>query len=253
MGEYISGKDIWKAFGLAGDPPERIGVYENQPYPLSAATTGLWVACGFLLLLLLAVLVGCSMFMRHDEVIQGSYLFNTSSPSEASFVTDPFTLKGRTSNVELTTTAYVDNNWIYLNYALINQDTGQAYDVGREVSYYHGYDQDGAWSEGSQTDTVVLPSVPPGNYYFRVEPESDPGHGAITYSIAARRDVLQLNFFGIALLALLVPPALITWRSVNFEHLRWAESDYAPPDSNSDDDNDKGTDGPDSGHAQQFE
>jgi hypothetical protein len=247
MGEYISGKDIWKAFGLAGDPPERIGVYENQPYPLSAATTGLWVACGFLLLLLLAVLVGCSMFMRHDEVIQGSYLFNTSSPSEASFVTDPFTLKGRTSNVELTTTAYVDNNWIYLNYALINQDTGQAYDVGREVSYYHGYDQDGAWSEGSQTDTVVLPSVPPGNYYFRVEPESDPGHGAITYSIAARRDVLQLNFFGIALLALLVPPALITWRSVNFEHLRWAESDYAPPDSNSDDDNDKGTDGPDSG------
>ncbi len=162
-------------------------------------------------------------------------------------MTDPFALKGRISNVELTTSAYVENNWIYLNYALINQDTGQAFDMGREVSFYHGYDSDGAWSEGSQTDTVEVPSVPPGNYYLRVEPESDPGHGTIRYAIVMKRDVLQLNFFGIALLALLVPPALITWRSMNFEHLRWAESDYAPPDSNSDDDDEKGSDGPDSG------
>ena len=43
-----------------------------------------------------------------------------------SFVTDVFQLEGHTSNLELTTTANVNNNWIYLNYALINQDTGQA-------------------------------------------------------------------------------------------------------------------------------
>ena len=247
VGEYITGKDIWKTFGLRGVPPERVGVYENQPYPLSAATTGIWVTCGICLLLLLAVLVACSMFMRHEDVLQGEYEFNASSGGEASFVTDPFALKGRISNVELTTSAYVENNWIYLNYALINQDTGQAFDMGREVSFYQGYDSDGAWSEGSQTDTVVIPSVPPGNYYLRVEPESDPGHGAIRYSIALKRDVLQLIFFGIALLALLVPPGLITWRSMNFEHLRWAESDYAPPGSSSDDDDEKGSDGPDSG------
>jgi hypothetical protein len=245
MGEYMSGKDIWKAFALAGDPPERIGVNENQPYPLSAATKGLWIVVAFYVLLLFTMFIGFSMFTQNEEVIRKGYLFNTGTPNEASFVTDPFTLKGRISNVELTTSASVNNNWIYLNFALINQDTGQAYDVGREVSYYSGYDEDGAWSEGSQTDTVVLPSVPPGNYYLRVEPESDPGQGTIAYSVAAKRDVLQLNFFGIALVALLVPPALITWRSVNFEHLRWAESDYAPPDSG--DDNDSSSDEPDAG------
>jgi hypothetical protein len=245
MGEYMSGKDIWKAFALAGDPPERIGIYENQPYPLSAATKGIWVAFAFYVLLLLAMFIGFFSFARNEQVMRGDYVFDTGSRSEASFVSDPFELKGRTADVEVTTSASVNNNWIYLNYALINQDTGQAYDVGREVSYYHGYDSDGAWSEGSQTDTVVLPSVPPGNYYVRVEPESDPGHGDIDYSIIVRRDVPQLNFFGIALLALLVPPALITWRSVNFEHLRWAESDYAPPDSGND--NDASSDEPDAG------
>ena len=109
-------------------------------------------------------------------------------------MTDVFQLKGHTSDLELTTTADVNNNWIYLNYALINQDTGQAYDFGREVSYYHGYDSDGSWTEGSHTDRVAIPSVPPGNYYLRVEPESDFGHGTISYSISAKRDVPQASF-----------------------------------------------------------
>ena len=155
-------------------------------------------------------------------------------------MTDVFPLKGHTSDLELTTDSNVNNNWIYLNYALISQDTGQAYDFGREVSYYYGYDSDGSWTEGSHTDSVAIPSVPPGNYYLRVEPESDFGHGTISYSISAKRDVPQASFFGIALLALLVPAGLITWRSMNFEHLRWAESDYSPADSNDED-----TDNPD--------
>jgi hypothetical protein len=147
-------------------------------------------------------------------------------------------LKGRTSTLELSTTTNVDNNWIYLNYALINQDTGQAYDFGREVSYYHGHDSDGSWTEGSRSDSVAIPSVPPGTYFLRVEPESDSGHGTIHYEITAKRDVPQFSFFGIALLALLVPAALITWRSINFEHLRWAESDHAPMESNTGGDDD---------------
>jgi hypothetical protein len=47
-----------------------------------------------------------------------------------------------------------------------------------------------------------------------------------------------MSFFGIALLALLLPAGLITWRSMSFEHLRWAESDDAPATSDDDDDDD---------------
>ena len=34
MGEYLAGRDVWKAFKLAGNPPQAVGVYENQPSPL---------------------------------------------------------------------------------------------------------------------------------------------------------------------------------------------------------------------------
>jgi hypothetical protein len=231
MGEYISGSDIWKAFSLPGDPPARIGVYENQPSPLRADASRIWVTfAGFMVLLVLAF-IGFDALARNEQVFQGTYGFDAGNRGEASFVTDVFELKGHTSDLQITTSANVNNSWLYLNYALINQDSGQAYDFGREVSYYHGYDEDGFWSEGHSIDTVTIPTVAPGKYYLRVEPESDLGHRNIYYTIAAKRDVPQMSFFGIAFLALLAPAGLISWRSLTFEHLRWAESDYAPADS----------------------
>ena len=91
--------------------------------------------------------------------------------AEASFVTDTFEVKGHPSNVEISIHTDLNNNWAYFNFALINEDTGQGYDFGREVSYYTGRDSDGAWSEGSPNDSVIVPSVAPGTYYLRVEPE----------------------------------------------------------------------------------
>jgi hypothetical protein len=232
MGEYISGQDVWRAFKLPGEPPAPIGVYENQPSPLSASVKIVWGLVGLFLVLLVVLLVLVYSSARNEQVFAQSYEFNPNVKGEASFVTDVFELKGHTSDVELTTTTNLDNNWIYLNYALINQDTGHAYDFGREVSYYHGYDEDGSWSEGSTKDTVTVASIPPGNYYLRIEPESDPNRRAIPYTITLRRDVPQASFFGLGVLALLLPAGLLTWRSLNFEHLRWAESDYggAPDD-----------------------
>lgn len=228
LGEYISGQDVWKAFGLKGDPPTPVGVYENQPSPLRGDAKSVWSTFGVLAMVLVLMLMGFYSFARNEEVLHGGYEFNTNQHGEASFVTDVFALKGHTSDVEVTTYSDLQNKWIYVNYALINQDTGQAFDFGRELSYYHGYDEDGSWSEGGHQDTVAIPSVPPGNYYLRIEPESDPDRGSIWYTVSLKRDVPQISLFGIALLALLVPAALITWRSMNFEHLRWAESDYAP-------------------------
>ena len=236
MGEYITGRDIWKAFKLPGDPPAAIGVYENQPSPLAADVKQVWKLVGVFLIVLVVLMMAFFSMARDEQVFSQVYSFDTKPHGEASFVTDAFELKGRTSDVELTTSAHVDNNWIYLNYALIDEDTGHAYDFGREVSYYHGYDSDGAWTEGSQKDTVTIPSVPPGHYYLRVEPESDYYRGTIYYTITLRRDVPQARFFGLGALALLVPAGLITWRSINFEHLRWAESDEGPGDSGDPDD-----------------
>jgi len=236
MGEYMSGKEVWAAFRLSGSAPDPVGVYENQPSPMSADTRNIWVAFAAFLLLLVVMMIGFDVLARNEQVFSGSYKFDSREHADASFVTDDFDLKGHTSNVEVDTSTDLNNRWIYLNYALINEETGQAFDFGREVSYYHGYDSDGSWSEGGQNDSVAVPSVPPGRYYLRVEPEGDPSYGVTYYGVTVKRDVPQYSFYGLALLALLAPAILLTWRTLSFEHLRWAESDHPPIKFGSSDD-----------------
>ena len=104
-----------------------------------------------------------------EQVFAGSYEFQPTS-IDSSFVTDTFQVT-RDSNLELTISTNLTNNWAYFNFALINSDTGDALDFGREVSYYYGTDSDGRWTEGSAVDVATLSTVTAGTYYLRVEPE----------------------------------------------------------------------------------
>jgi hypothetical protein len=136
----------------------------------------------------------------------------------------------------------LENEWAFFNMALINDQTGQGYDFGREVSYYHGVDSDGSWSEGNKADSVVIPSVPPGRYYLRIEPEMEKPAEAVTnfgglrsgrpmqYEILVRRDVPYNLVFLFVPVLLAIPPFIRSVRRRSFESRRWAESDYAPGD-----------------------
>jgi hypothetical protein len=229
IGEYMYGREVWDAFKLPGDPPEAMGVFENQPSPVATNVSGIWAAFAAFGVFLLVLMAAFDMHAKKEPVLQETYQYNhLDAKNEASFVTDVFELGGGTSTVQLKTSSPVDNHWIYLNYALISQDTGQAWDFGREVSYYHGYDSDGSWNEGSRSDTVVVPSVPAGHYYLRIEPEADPSLPAISYSVSVIRDVPVPGIYGIAFAALLLPALFISWRAYTFERSRWSESDHPP-------------------------
>ena len=158
-----------------------------------------------------------------------AYSQGLKSESASAFVTPPFQLDGRDSNVELSIHTDLDNNWAYFNFALINDQTGQTFDFAREVSYYR--DSDG--SEGSRNNSVIVPSVPSGQYYLRVEPEMAAGSPYVRYEIELRRNVPNYGFFGLAALLLLIPPVWTTFRRGSFEAARWRESDYAPSASSS--------------------
>jgi len=229
IGEYMYGQEIWDAFKLPGTAPEPMGVYENQPSPVTTSVTRIWVAFAAFAVFLLGLMAGFNMRAKKEPVFHETYHYNRAeSKGEASFVTDVFELTGHPSTVEVKTYAPVDNHWIYVNYALINQDTEQAWDFGREVSYYHGYDSDGSWSEGKQNDAVVISSVPPGHYYLRIEPEADPSLPGIPYTVDVTHDVPVFGIYGIAFVALLMPVAIISFRAYTFERSRWSESDHPP-------------------------
>src|SRR5713101_6965777 len=203
--------------------------YVHQPSPVTINVTGIWLAFAAFTVFLLTLMAVFDMRAKKEPVLHETYQYNRAdSKGESSFVTDVFELTGHPSTVEVKTFAPVSNHWIYLNYALINQDTGQAWDFGREVSYYSGYDSDGSWTEGKQNDAVVIPSVPPGPYYLRIEPAADPSLPSIPYTVDVTHDVPVFGIYGIAFLALLVPVVIISFRAYTFERSRWSESDHPP-------------------------
>ncbi len=248
-GEYTPGADIWKAFALPGSAPPARGVYLNQPSP-HGTHTGAWRHFFMFLGALIVLAIVVSAMSSNDQVFQHSYRFSTADSGEPSFVTPVFEFKGHTSGLELDISTDLSNNWAYFNLALINEDNGQAFDFGREVSYYNGVDSDGSWSEGGRSSSVYIPAVPPGHYYLRVEPEMDvptqPVPAAsprssymtpkplpkranvVNYTITLHHDVPNYSWFWIAALLLLIPPMFYSIRSRTFETKRWMQSDYPP-------------------------
>ena len=232
IGQYRTGAEIWQAFQLKGAPPPAPGVFANQPAPPEAKTAA-WSAFGTAVALeaiLFVVLIGCMLFMGDEKIFSQSYFFRANSPGEQSFVTPVFELKGRDTNVEVELDTNLRQNWAYFNMALINEQSGQAWDFGREVSYYSGSD----WSEGSSTDSVRVPTVPAGRYYLRMEPEMDPkptdpyttGPREMTYVVTIKRDVPSYWPIFLAMLLVPIPAFFKLGKGMSFEAKRWAESDY---------------------------
>ena len=232
-GEYWTGEQIWRTFQVPGSPPAASGVFANQPSPYQGRVRSAWRTWLWLMVALAALLFLFTTGSAHREVFRQQYVFFQKSGTEPSFVTPVFELTGRRSNVALDIRTDLDNNWAYFNLALIEEQSGHAFDFGREVSYYR--DSDG--SEGSRNDHVLIPSVPSGRYYLRVEPEMNPqSKVAMHYEMIVRRDVPNYSFFILAAVFLLIPPLWVSIRSIRFESARWRESDFAPATSSGGDD-----------------
>ncbi len=241
--------ELWQRFGLKTTPPKVIGVYANQPSPYTGNASSAWRTYGMLAALLMGTYIFFWLFMGNQKVFERQYSFSAANKGEASFVTPGFELTGRPSNLEARIETDVHNNWLYFSLALVNEETGQALEWGREVSYYEGRDSDGSWSEGGRRDSSRLAHVPAGRYYLRVEPEWEAGEAGaaaappqVNYTLTLRRDVPVLWPYLVGLGLLLLPALAISIRAWSFESGRWQESDYGSSSGSaskgSDDDDD---------------
>jgi Zn-finger nucleic acid-binding protein len=235
VGDYIEPGEVWAAFNLPDSPPAQRGVSPAQPNPWKEGLG--WVlgsaAIGSALCL--------GVFLYRTATASGATVLNTScsfaaTDPEKSRVSPLFEVTGPTSNLEVTLDTNVDNHWAYFDIALIESDTDEALDVGQEVSYYHGVEDGESWTEGASFERLYLPSVPPGHYYLRVEPDGD----AYPFSLHAtvRRDVPLERIPAIAIALLLLPSFLWWFMKDNFESSRWMESDHPPLTSSGDGDDD---------------
>jgi hypothetical protein len=227
--EYTSGAALWQAFKLPGRPPATSGIFENQPSPYTNKIASVWKTFAFLTAALVVIAIALGLSRSNETVFTQDYTFQ-SRATEPSFVTPVFELKGRPTTVEIDISTNLLNDWAYFSLALINEQTGTAYDVGKEISYYTSSDG----NEGSTKGDVTIPTVPAGRYYLRVEPEMTENSSAalsgrrMDYTITVKRDAGSGLPFLFAFFLLLIPPIVTTVRAIKFENRRWAESDYGP-------------------------
>ena len=234
IGEYLLPEVIAAAFKPAQPLPARRGVAANQPSPWVAWPY--WKVYAALVSAAFALQLGFLTFSQHRSVLQQVVVFDPAS-SNHSLTSEPFAVTG-SGNLVIRHATNLNNNWLYLDLQLVNRDTGQQYQFGREISYYTGWDSDGSWSEGGADDEVSLSNVLPGNYILEIEAEVQPGTGEIRDYIEVVRDVPAWSNFLLTIFGLGLIPLIAWWRRTSFETQRWAESDYAPTDSGDSSDSD---------------
>jgi hypothetical protein len=163
------------------------------------------------------------------------------SPTEQeAWVSSPFTLT-RPASLRVTGEARgLDNSWVELGLALVNEQGGETRAGSVELSYYSGRDSDGAWVENKQRQTLVFRDLPAGTWRLMVEQSLDPQAvkaGRFPgISLTVGKVSLPWSNLLIFLFALLLWPLFISLRARSFEARRWEESDYYGGDDDEDED-----------------
>ncbi|MBN9550592.1 MAG: DUF4178 domain-containing protein [Alphaproteobacteria bacterium] len=225
-GEYIDASDVAAAFNVHLGTPSSAGVSQVNPHKPS------------LTIIVLAV-IAATMLQFTSLAISANALVNrqtynlTPADKDKTLSSESFRLE-REGNVEIDTYSSLNNDWLELDMALVNIETNQSYSVFRALEHYNGTDSDGAWEEGGNSDTVLLPPVPPGTYKLLIDPDAglfskSPSLSASTQpvTIAIRYDVPIWSNYLIAMALLLTVPAISMIRRMMFEKSRWEKGGVA--------------------------
>jgi ribosomal protein S27E len=246
LGQYTTGDEIWKGLGLPGSAPLAEGVFADQPSPYVTATRRMWRNAAWLLAVATLLWIFHLASARSRQVFTQAFRYDARQIQDASLVTPIFEIDGGPSAVRVETQTDLDNQWMGVGYALVNDDTGQSFEFAREVSFYAGVEDGESWTEGSRTDSVTLPTIPPGHYFLRIEPEGERIGKPVDYRVNVIEDVTTSLWYVVTVILVMIPPIVTSIRASGFESRRWAESDHGSSgSSNQDADDDDGDEGDD--------
>jgi hypothetical protein len=170
-------------------------------------------------------------------------------------VLGPITVDGAREKVRIAARAEgLDNQWLDLDYSLVNRATQESFDAYAAPERYRGRDSDGTWTEGDTAKDTGLASIPRGTYDLVVEAaahrwidpkaasapvgllgpgEPPPANAPIPVTVTVDRGGGFAGPFFLALLAIGVWPLIALLR-----HAGWEQRRLAPVTSSDDDEDD---------------
>ncbi|MFT3794976.1 DUF4178 domain-containing protein [Flavobacterium sp.] len=225
FGEHISRREVMKAFGLGRPMHMKVGTGIVQPFLVNLRSAAI-ILCSVAILIFVT-----HMFVysgrRAETVMQTTFTITDSNNRQ--FVSNPFTLQGGSAPLTVVVDSDIDNSWLNVDVALVNELTNEEVYANKDVEYYHGYEGGESWSEGDKSETLQLCGVTAGKYHLIVTPMWAPENGSNNYmQVKAiwNNPSMWNAWFPIIIMG--VTLLILYLLNLNFEKKRWSESDYSP-------------------------
>ncbi|HEU0044808.1 DUF4178 domain-containing protein [Sphingomonas sp.] len=223
----------------------------HEPSPYRTAMRDAFLVAALALAACLVIAIGTAGTRR---VLERELQVRTDG-AEQTAVLGPITVPGREKVRIQGRAGQLDNQWIDLDYALVNRATQASYGATATAEYYRGRDSDGNWSEGDRSPTTGFASIPAGTYDLVVEASAhkwtdpkapaavtgifgagapvDSGPATVPVSVTVDRGGGFAGPFFLAVLLIGIWPLIALMRHAGFETRR-----LAPVTVSSDDDED---------------
>lgn len=224
-GTYIPYKEVNKAF-LPGDKlPSPVGVAPAQPFS-KYINPWLFLVGSAILCAVFLILQIVDNQQRVNNIVF-SEGFNVESFSQQKpFVSRPFTLENKTSNMEVEIYLGGDNTWVEAEVDLVNETTGEETSFVIGTEHYSGVDEGEAWSEGHYRQKEFICNIEPGTYHFVVTPNKDQASFGTTMRLEVIWDVTSYwNAIFLSLVLLAIAIGVYIWNH-SFESKRWGNSGF---------------------------
>jgi len=236
IGRYVPREEVAAAFKVdAGKLPRPQGVAPAQPFKRTrdqAVRAWAGLAAGLLLMLMCLVTFatgGGEKVFSTGPVSPAEYL------SDNGFVSQPFDVPEGSHVCALRARGTgLNNSWVGLTVAILNEEEKVVLDADSVVEYYSGVEGGESWSEGSRTDSTLVRLTGPEKYRLNVFGEAGVWSrtggdrktttgSPVTFEV--RRGVVPARFFFIAAIVALAYPLWEFGRGILFEGRRWPSDD----------------------------
>jgi len=225
-GEYITRNEVANAFAISVNKlPHKSGMGYTQPFNAGFKDESLIKFSIFLVFILLALQI---FFVKSstEKVVYEKSFYQTDLGDQKFFVTPTFTLEGASESLEIKIRAPLSNDWLFAEFSLINEDTGNEYIFTKDIEYYFGREGGESWTEGSNSGEAFLSEIPAGKYHINIYPEFSVSNHEFHLSVV--RDVASMSNFFITIVGLAIFPIAYFIRKHILEQRRWSDSDYSP-------------------------
>ncbi|MFQ6603291.1 DUF4178 domain-containing protein [Flavobacterium sp. C3NV] len=224
LGEYISKKEIKKAFPQTDLPYQR-GVNMVQPYYFDVNNMAI-IFCVFLLMI-----ITTNWYIYKDQaeqtVFDKAIAFTDFNDKE--LTSESFVLKGGSAPITVHVSTDVDNSWANVDVALVNETTNDEIHANKDIEYYHGYEDGESWTEGNWSEKFNICGVKAGKYHLLIKPLKAPEDNKntamklkVVWNQPSSRNVWIIAIF------MIVVYIVIRYFKINFEKTRWEDSSYSP-------------------------